>query len=43
MKEPEIIAAPTGLIAVGAFAGYLMNKKHRDSESYSEDEEDSEN
>ena len=42
-EKPEIIAAPTGLIAVGAFAGYLMNKKHRDSESYSEDEEDSEN
>ncbi len=42
-EKPEIVAAPTGLIAVGAFAGYLMNKKHRDSEAYSEDEEDTEN
>ena len=30
-ENPEIVAAPTGLIAVGAFAGYLMSKKHRDS------------
>ena len=46
-ENPEIVAAPTGLIAVGAFAGYLMNKKHRDSEAYIEDEnydnEDTEN
>lgn len=42
-EKPEIIAAPTGLLAVGAFAGYLMNKKHRDSESYFEDEEETEN
>lgn len=42
-EKPEIIAAPTGLIAVGAFAGYLMNKKHRDSEAYSEDQEETEN
>ena len=39
--------APTGLIAVGAFAGYLMTKKHRDSEAYlemaEEDDEYSEN
>ena len=42
-EKPEIIAAPTGLIAVGAFAGYLMNKKHRDSEAYSEDQEEREN
>lgn len=38
-EKPEIVVAPTGLIAVGAFAGYLMTKKHRDSEVYSEDEE----
>ena len=37
-ENPEIVAAPTGLIAVGAFAGYLMNKKHRDSEAYLEEE-----
>ena len=42
-EKPEIIAAPTGLIAVGAFAGYLMNKKHRDSEAYLNDEEETEN
>ena len=42
-EKPEIIAAPTGLLAVGAFAGYLMNKKHRDSEAYFEDEEETEN
>ena len=42
-ENPEIVAAPTGLIAVGAFAGYLMNKKHRDSEAYiEEDSEDNE-
>lgn len=39
-EKPEIVVAPTGLIAVGAFAGYLMNKKHRDSDAYSKDEED---
>lgn len=44
-ENPEIVAAPTGLIAVGAFAGYLLTKKHRDSESYikTEEDEDTEN
>ena len=37
-EKPEIVAAPTGLIAVGAFAGYLLTKKHRDSEVYFEGE-----
>ena len=37
-EKPEIVAAPTGLIAVGAFAGYLLTKKHRDSEAYTEGE-----
>ena len=37
-ENPEIVAAPTGLIAVGAFAGYLMTKKHRDTEAYFEEE-----
>lgn len=37
-EKPEIVVAPTGLIAVGAFAGYLMTKKHRDSEAYLESE-----
>lgn len=38
-ENPEIVAAPTGIIAVGALAGYLMTKKHRDSESYLENSE----
>ncbi len=46
-EKPEIVAAPTGLIAVGAFAGYLLTKKHRDTEAYfegeNEDSEDTEN
>ncbi|MBO7318596.1 MAG: hypothetical protein J6V06_01065, partial [Clostridia bacterium] len=41
-ENPEIIAAPTGLIAVGAFAGYLLTKKHRDSEAYLNSEEETE-
>jgi hypothetical protein len=39
-ENPEIVAAPTGLIAVGAFAGYLMTKKHRDSEEYFDEDSD---
>ena len=31
-ENPEIVAAPTSVIAIGALAGYLMMKKHRDSE-----------
>lgn len=31
-ENPEIVAAPTSVIALGALAGYLMMKKHRDSE-----------
>lgn len=44
-ENPEVVVAPTGVIAVGAFMGYLMSKKHRDSEEYVEetDEKDSEN
>ncbi len=38
-ENPEIVIAPTGVIAVGAFMGYLMSKKHRDSEAYLETEE----
>ncbi len=40
-ENPEIVAAPTGLVAVGALAGYFINKKHRDSDEFL-DEEDSE-
>ncbi len=39
-ENPEIVVAPTGVIAVGAFMGYLMSKKHRDSEAYLEDKEE---
>lgn len=46
-EKPEIVAAPTGIIAVGAFAGYLLTKKHRDTEAYfegeNEEDEDTEN
>lgn len=31
-ENPEIVAAPTSVIALGALAGYLMMKKHRDTE-----------
>ncbi len=42
-ENPEIVAAPTGLIAVGAFAGYLLTKKHRDTDAYNENaDEDNE-
>ncbi len=41
-ENPEIVAAPTGVIAVGAFMGYLMSKKHRDSEAYLENKEETE-
>ncbi|MGN0447169.1 MAG: hypothetical protein ACI4GC_01335 [Acutalibacteraceae bacterium] len=29
-EKPEIVAAPSTLLAVGAFAGYLLSKKHKD-------------
>lgn len=41
-ENPEIVVAPTGVIAVGAFMGYLMSKKHKDSEAYLETEEEAE-
>ncbi len=31
-ENPEIVAAPTGIITLGALAGYLMTKKHKDNE-----------
>ena len=39
-ENPEIVVAPSGLIAVGALAGYLMTKKHRDSEAYLDEEDE---
>lgn len=41
-ENPEIVVAPTGVIAVGAFMGYLMSKKHKDSEAYLEEKEEAE-
>ncbi len=42
-ENPEIVAAPTSVIALGALAGYLMMKKHRDSEMLTlHDEEENE-
>jgi hypothetical protein len=42
-ENPEIVAAPTSIIAIGALAGYLMTRKHRDSEMFvSKAEEDDE-
>lgn len=31
-ENPEIVAAPTSIVALAALAGYLMTKKHRDSQ-----------
>ena len=39
-ENPEVVVAPTGLIAVGALAGYIMTKKHRDSEVYRDEEDE---
>ncbi len=40
-ENPEIIAAPTSLIALGGLIGFMMNKKHKDSLRL-EDESDEE-
>lgn len=41
-ENPEVVVAPTGVIAVGAFMGYLMTKKHRDAEEYVEEKDENE-
>ncbi len=41
-ENPEIVAAPTSIIAIGALAGYLMTRKHRNSEMYLSEAEDEE-
>ncbi len=38
-ENPEIVAAPTGLITLGSLAGYLLSKKHRDTAETEETEE----
>lgn len=39
-QNPEIVAAPTSLIALGGLLGFMMNKKHKDSQKLFEDEEE---
>ncbi len=42
-ENPEIVAVPTSVIALGVLAGYLMTKKHKDSALIlDEEKEDSE-
>lgn len=41
-ENPEIVAAPTGLIALGGLVGFMMNKKHRGTELFAEEEDESE-
>ena len=35
-KNPEIVAAPTGVITVGALAGYLFTKRKKTAEEADE-------
>ncbi len=39
-ENPEIVAAPTGIITLGSLAGYLLSKKHRDTALPEEAEEE---
>jgi len=41
-ENPEIVAAPTGIITLGSLAGYFLSKKHRDSVVLSEEDEETE-
>lgn len=41
-ENPEIVAAPSGLLALGGLLGFMMNKKHKDSLML-EDTEETEN
>lgn len=41
-ENPEIVFAPTGLVAVGALVSYFMNKKHRDIENIFDEDTDEE-
>lgn len=44
-ENPEIVAAPSGLLALGGLLGFMMNKKHKDSLRLEDeaDEEETEN
>ena len=39
-ENPEIAAAPTGIIALGGLAGYVWNKKRKEEQSHSHDDDD---
>lgn len=39
-ENPEIVAAPTSLIALGGLIGFMMNKKHKDSLRLEEENEE---
>ena len=39
-ENPEIVAAPTGLIALGGLLGFMMNKKHKDSLRFDDEAEE---
>ncbi len=41
-ENPEIVAAPTGLIALGGLVGFMMNKKHRGAELFAEEKDEGE-
>ena len=41
-ENPEIVAAPTSLIALGGFIGFMMNKKHKDSLILTDENEEAE-
>lgn len=38
-ESPEIVAVPSSLLAAFSVAGYLMNRKHREVDGFSEEEE----
>ncbi len=39
-ENPEIVAAPTSLIALGGLLGFMMNKKHKDSLRLDDEDEE---
>ncbi len=39
-ENPEIVAAPTSLIALGGLIGFMMNKKHKDSLRFDDETEE---
>lgn len=41
-ENPEFVLAPTSLAALGVLAGYLLTKKHRDSDVFVSEDEQSE-